>query len=243
MLHSGENNKGLIVNSACDQITSRAILVKFVCQTANRKFTNSRTTRVQCCGVNRRTKGAPFLFFGEKKNDDGPLKMMNSYFEQSGFYGGHGVQTGVGAEQAYRFPLGLGVNPYGATASAGAGGRHGRRRRRLVPEIVRATVQAAAAGHRSQGCRRRRRRRRRQRRLRLHRQWPQRPFRRRPNRRRFQRQRHLVVGGGGGGRRRRQEPAGPGRRQRRLRRRLHDAGAHHFHFFLPLFILFNIFLV
>lgn len=50
--------------------------------------------------------------------------MMNSYFEQSGFYGGHGVQTGVGAEQAYRFPLGLGVNPYGATASAGAGGRH-----------------------------------------------------------------------------------------------------------------------
>ena len=40
--------------------------------------------------------------------------MMNSYFEQSGFYGGHG-QTG--AEQAYRFPLGLGVNPYGPPSS------------------------------------------------------------------------------------------------------------------------------
>lgn len=36
---------------------------------------------------------------------------MNSYFEQSGFYG----QTG-GPDQAYRFPLGLagmGVSPYG----------------------------------------------------------------------------------------------------------------------------------
>lgn len=36
---------------------------------------------------------------------------MNSYFEQSGFYG----QTAGGAEQAYRFPLGLagmGVSPY-----------------------------------------------------------------------------------------------------------------------------------
>lgn len=40
--------------------------------------------------------------------------MMNSYFEQSGFYGGHG-QTG--AEQAYRFPLGLGVNPYGPAST------------------------------------------------------------------------------------------------------------------------------
>ena len=36
---------------------------------------------------------------------------MNSYFEQSGFYG----QTAGGAEQAYRFPLGLagmGASPY-----------------------------------------------------------------------------------------------------------------------------------
>ena len=44
--------------------------------------------------------------------------MMNSYFEQSGFYGGHG-QTG--AEQAYRFPLGLGVNPYGPPATGPVG--------------------------------------------------------------------------------------------------------------------------
>jgi len=45
--------------------------------------------------------------------------MMNSYFEQSGFYGSHG-QTG--AEQAYRFPLGLGVNPYGPPTNGGRPG-------------------------------------------------------------------------------------------------------------------------
>lgn len=33
---------------------------------------------------------------------------MNSYFEQGGFYGG-----GSGGDQAYRFPLGLSVSPYG----------------------------------------------------------------------------------------------------------------------------------
>jgi len=44
---------------------------------------------------------------------------MNSYFEQSGFYGSHG-QTG--AEQAYRFPLGLGVNPYGPPSNGGRPG-------------------------------------------------------------------------------------------------------------------------
>ena len=44
---------------------------------------------------------------------------MNSYFEQSGFYGSHG-QTG--AEQAYRFPLGLGVNPYGPPTNGGRPG-------------------------------------------------------------------------------------------------------------------------
>ena len=33
---------------------------------------------------------------------------MNSYFEQGGFYGG-----GSTGEQAYRFPLGLSVSPYG----------------------------------------------------------------------------------------------------------------------------------
>ncbi len=48
------------------------------------------------------------------------IKMMNSYFEQGGFYG----QTATGTEQAYRFPLGLasmaGVpSPY-ATAAAAA---------------------------------------------------------------------------------------------------------------------------
>lgn len=47
---------------------------------------------------------------------------MNSYFEQSGFYGGHG-QTGADAHQAYRFPLGLGVNPYGPPSSGGVVGR------------------------------------------------------------------------------------------------------------------------
>lgn len=36
---------------------------------------------------------------------------MNSYFEQGGFYGG-----GSGGEQAYRFPLGLSVSPYGQPA-------------------------------------------------------------------------------------------------------------------------------
>lgn len=46
--------------------------------------------------------------------------MMNSYFEQSGFYGGHG-QTGTEAHQAYRFPLGLGVNPYGPPSSGPVG--------------------------------------------------------------------------------------------------------------------------
>ena len=42
---------------------------------------------------------------------------MNSYFEQSGFYG----QTAGGAEQAYRFPLGLagmGVSPYSQHSQA-----------------------------------------------------------------------------------------------------------------------------
>lgn len=36
---------------------------------------------------------------------------MNSYFEQGGFYGG-----GSGGDQAYRFPLGLSVSPYGQPA-------------------------------------------------------------------------------------------------------------------------------
>lgn len=36
---------------------------------------------------------------------------MNSYFEQSGFYGG-----ASGGDQAYRFPLGLSVSPYGQPA-------------------------------------------------------------------------------------------------------------------------------
>nr|BAE96994.1 Ultrabithorax [Moina macrocopa] len=59
--------------------------------------------------------------------------MMNSYFEQSGFYGGHG-QTG--AEQAYRFPLGLGVNPYGPPSGGVA---------RQVESYDQATAAAAAA--------------------------------------------------------------------------------------------------
>lgn len=59
--------------------------------------------------------------------------MMNSYFEQSGFYGGHG-QTG--AEQAYRFPLGLGVNPYGPPSGGVA---------RQVDSYDQATAAAAAA--------------------------------------------------------------------------------------------------
>lgn len=46
---------------------------------------------------------------------------MNSYFEQSGFYGSHHHQAGTGshhhdqtaaAAAAYRFPLGLGMSPY-----------------------------------------------------------------------------------------------------------------------------------
>ena len=56
----------------------------------------------------------------EKQQKSTSPKMMNSYFEQSGFYGSHGQS--VGAEQAYRFPLGLGVNPYGPP---GGGGRTG----------------------------------------------------------------------------------------------------------------------
>lgn len=49
---------------------------------------------------------------------------MNSYFEQSGFYGSHHHQTGAGAHHhdqtaaaaaAYRFPLGLGMSPYAST--------------------------------------------------------------------------------------------------------------------------------
>nr|ATW63192.1 ultrabithorax [Sogatella furcifera] len=51
--------------------------------------------------------------------------MMNSYFEQSGFYGGHhhqtaGAATGhhhdqTAAAAAYRFPLGLGMSPYASS--------------------------------------------------------------------------------------------------------------------------------
>ena len=47
---------------------------------------------------------------------------MNSYFEQSGFYGSHHHQTAAGAgahhhdqTAAYRFPLGLGMSPYAST--------------------------------------------------------------------------------------------------------------------------------
>lgn len=40
---------------------------------------------------------------------------MNSYFEQSGFYGSHHHQGGAGEQAAYRgFPLGLGMGAYGA---------------------------------------------------------------------------------------------------------------------------------
>lgn len=41
---------------------------------------------------------------------------MNSYFEQSGFYGSHHHQASAGDQAAaYRsFPLGLGMGPYGA---------------------------------------------------------------------------------------------------------------------------------
>ncbi|XP_063230721.1 homeotic protein ultrabithorax-like [Bacillus rossius redtenbacheri] len=44
---------------------------------------------------------------------------MNSYFEQSGFYGGHHHQGAAAAthhhDQAYRFPLGLGMSPYASS--------------------------------------------------------------------------------------------------------------------------------
>ncbi|XP_072159476.1 homeotic protein ultrabithorax isoform X2 [Bemisia tabaci] len=42
---------------------------------------------------------------------------MNSYFEQTGFYGGHHHQTAGSHhhDQAYRFPLGLGMSPYAST--------------------------------------------------------------------------------------------------------------------------------
>lgn len=48
---------------------------------------------------------------------------MNSYFEQSGFYGSHHHQTAGGhhhdqtaaAAAAYRFPLGLGMSPYASS--------------------------------------------------------------------------------------------------------------------------------
>ncbi|XP_077563173.1 homeotic protein ultrabithorax-like isoform X2 [Haemaphysalis longicornis] len=43
--------------------------------------------------------------------------MMNSYFEQSGFYNGQG---GSAAEQAYRFPQGLLVPPYPQSTAAAA---------------------------------------------------------------------------------------------------------------------------
>ena len=63
---------------------------------------------------------------------------MNSYFEQSGFYGGHG-QTG--AEQAYRFPLGLGVNPYGPPSG-----------QRQVDSYDQSTAAAAAAAAAAASC-------------------------------------------------------------------------------------------
>lgn len=48
---------------------------------------------------------------------------MNSYFEQSGFYGSHHHQAAAGAgahhhdqtAAAYRFPLGLGMSPYASS--------------------------------------------------------------------------------------------------------------------------------
>ncbi|CAG0878595.1 unnamed protein product [Darwinula stevensoni] len=40
---------------------------------------------------------------------------MNSYFEQSGFYGGQSGDQAAAAAAAYRFPLGLSVSPYGQT--------------------------------------------------------------------------------------------------------------------------------
>nr|XP_037279910.1 homeotic protein ultrabithorax-like [Rhipicephalus microplus] len=43
--------------------------------------------------------------------------MMNSYFEQSGFYNGQGASA---AEQAYRFPQGLLVPPYPQSTAAAA---------------------------------------------------------------------------------------------------------------------------
>ena len=66
--------------------------------------------------------------------------MMNSYFEQSGFYGGHG-QTG--AEQAYRFPLGLGVNPYGPPSGGVT---------RQVDSYDQSSAAAAAASAASSSC-------------------------------------------------------------------------------------------
>lgn len=63
---------------------------------------------------------------------------MNSYFEQSGFYGGHG-QTG--AEQAYRFPLGLGVNPYGPPSG-----------QRQVDSYDQSSAAAAAAAAAAASC-------------------------------------------------------------------------------------------
>ncbi|XP_046639219.1 homeotic protein ultrabithorax-like isoform X2 [Daphnia pulicaria] len=67
--------------------------------------------------------------------------MMNSYFEQSGFYGGHG-QTG--AEQAYRFPLGLGVNPYGPPSGGVT--------RQQVDSYDQSTAAAAAAAAAAASC-------------------------------------------------------------------------------------------
>jgi len=47
---------------------------------------------------------------------------MNSYFEQTGFYGSHHHQSAAGAgghhdqtAAAYRFPLGLGMSPYASS--------------------------------------------------------------------------------------------------------------------------------
>lgn len=65
--------------------------------------------------------------------------MMNSYFEQSGFYG-----QGSGSEQAYRFPLGLagmGVSPYPQHQS----GNRSQETSPYDPATVAAAAAAAAA--------------------------------------------------------------------------------------------------
>ncbi|EEC15626.1 homeotic protein ultrabithorax, putative [Ixodes scapularis] len=59
--------------------------------------------------------------------------MMNSYFEQSGFYNS---QAGSAAEQAYRFPQGLLVPPVASSHDAAAAG---------APTAYDATTAAAAA--------------------------------------------------------------------------------------------------